>query len=57
MLFSKNQRIGSDVVDTTTILRGAKTKTKKTKKTGSDGCLIFKIQKFGAEEDLWTYAT
>jgi hypothetical protein len=37
--------------------QGQKQKTKKNKKTGSDGCLIFKIQKFGAEEDLWTYAT
>jgi hypothetical protein len=55
MLFSKNQRIGGSDVDTTTILRGGKTKTKK-KKTGSDdGCLIFKIQKLGPEEDTWTY--
>jgi hypothetical protein len=29
---------------------------KQNKKTGSDGCLNFKIQKLGAE-DLWTYAT
>jgi hypothetical protein len=50
MLFSKNQRVGSDV-DTTTIPRG-----KKKKETGSDDWLVFKFQKLGPE-DPWTYAT